>query len=67
LQDRGKHNGGDAFVAGYLAETVTGAPPEQRLATAVTTGAFVCTAPGDWEGLPSRTELDMLGGVDVVR
>ena len=29
-------------------------PPEARLATAVRTGAFACTSPGDWEGFPRR-------------
>ena len=45
---------GDAFVAGYLAELLAGLPAEARLATAVTTGAFACTSPGDWEGYPRR-------------
>jgi 2-dehydro-3-deoxygluconokinase len=59
---------GDAFVAGYLAETLAGAAPSERLDTAVTTGAFACTVAGDWEGLPTRAELGLLGGTeDVVR
>ena len=36
-------------------------PAEARLATAVTTGAFACTSPGDWEGFPRREQLDLLG------
>ncbi len=48
---------GDAFVAGYLAELLAGLPAEARLATAVTTGAFACTSPGDWEGYPRRDQL----------
>jgi 2-dehydro-3-deoxygluconokinase len=48
---------GDAFVAGYLAELLAGLPPEARLTTAVTTGAFACTSPGDWEGFPRRDQL----------
>jgi 2-dehydro-3-deoxygluconokinase len=52
---------GDAFVAGYLAETLAGRPVPERLATAAACGAFAVTVPGDWEGLPSRDELDALG------
>jgi len=51
---------GDAFVAGYLAEFVTGRGPQDRLMTAAATGAFACLVPGDWEGLPRRHELPML-------
>jgi 2-dehydro-3-deoxygluconokinase len=47
---------GDAFVAGYLAERARGGSPAARLALAVTTGAFVCLTPGDWEALPRREE-----------
>jgi 2-dehydro-3-deoxygluconokinase len=52
---------GDAFVAGYLAETLAGRPVENRLATAAACGAFAVTVPGDWEGLPSRDELAAIG------
>ena len=51
---------GDAFVAGYLAELITGREPQDRLKTATATGAFACLVPGDWEGLPGRHELPML-------
>lgn len=51
---------GDAFVAGYLAERVAGGSPAARLALGVTTAAFVCLVPGDWEGLPRREELSLL-------
>ncbi len=51
---------GDAFVAGYLAELVAGANAQTRLATAVTTGAFACMSPGDWEGYPRRDDLRLL-------
>jgi 2-dehydro-3-deoxygluconokinase len=51
---------GDAFVAGYLAEFLTGAGPRDRLKTAVSTGAFACLVPGDSEGLPRRHELQIL-------
>lgn len=57
---------GDAFVAGYLAERVRGAPVEQRLATAVTAGAFACLSAGDWEGLPQPSDLHGLGAADPV-
>ena len=51
---------GDAFVAGYLAELVTGHGPQYRLQTAAATGAFACLVPGDWEGFPRRHELPIL-------
>jgi 2-dehydro-3-deoxygluconokinase len=51
---------GDAFVAGYLAETLAGRPVAERLATAAACGAFAVTVPGDWEGLPDRAELAAL-------
>jgi len=51
---------GDAFVAGYLAELVADLPVAERLRTAVTTGAFACLTPGDWEGMPRRHELALL-------
>lgn len=52
---------GDAFVAGYIAELLAGRPVQERLQTAVRTGAFACLVPGDWEGMPRRDELDILG------
>lgn len=51
---------GDAFVAGYLSELILGRDAQVRLETAVVTGAFMCTVPGDWEGLPRRSELHLL-------
>ncbi|WP_406025569.1 sugar kinase [Nocardioides sp. NBC_00850] len=48
---------GDAFVAGYLAELVSGRQEVERLATANRTGAEVCLERGDWEGLPTRATL----------
>jgi 2-dehydro-3-deoxygluconokinase len=57
---------GDAFVAGYLAEFVEGLGAGERLQTAVRTGAFVCLVPGDWEGLPRRDELRLLGNPEPV-
>lgn len=57
---------GDAFVAGYLAEFVSGLPVESCLETAVTVGAFQCSVPGDWEGLPRRRDLALLGAREPV-
>jgi 2-dehydro-3-deoxygluconokinase len=57
---------GDAFVAGYLAELLAGRPPAARLATAAAAGAFAVTVSGDWEGLPTRAELDLLDAPDDV-
>jgi len=51
---------GDAFVAGYLSGLLDGLTVPERLALAVTTGAFVVATTGDWEGLPSRDELGLL-------
>jgi len=58
---------GDAFVAGYLAERLAGAPAEVRLRTAIAAGAFAVTVPGDCEGLPTRADLAVLPGGDINR
>ncbi|GLY05666.1 sugar kinase [Actinoplanes sp. NBRC 101535] len=58
---------GDAFVAGYLADRLAGAAPEQRLRTAIAAGAFAVTVPGDCEGLPGRDDLAALSGGDILR
>jgi 2-dehydro-3-deoxygluconokinase len=59
---------GDAFAAAYLAERVAGRAPAQCLAAAAIAGAFAVTVPGDWEGLPTREELEAFGGdTDVHR
>lgn len=55
---------GDAFAAAYLAEMALGRPVADCLATGVTAGAFAVTVPGDWEGMPSRAELDLWGAGD---
>lgn len=57
---------GDAFVAGYLAERLAGAPVPRALATAVRTGAAACESSGDWEGAAYRDELERLTGTDPV-
>jgi 2-dehydro-3-deoxygluconokinase len=51
---------GDAFVAGLLSGVLDDLPAEARLNRAVTTGAFAVATRGDWEGLPTRTELGLL-------
>lgn len=60
---------GDAFVAGYLAELLAGAPGASRLRTAAACGAIACTAPGDWEAAADRAAIDLLlsGGDPVQR
>lgn len=57
---------GDAFVGGYLAELLDGQPVQQRLLTAVRTGAYACLVSGDWEGMPRRSELGLLDAVEPV-
>lgn len=48
---------GDAFVSGFLTETVRGGSLTERLTTAVACGAYACTAHGDWEAAPTRADL----------
>jgi 2-dehydro-3-deoxygluconokinase len=57
---------GDAFVAGYLAELLEGERVDERLRTAVRVGAFACLVPGDWEGLPTRADLELLDSAETV-
>ena len=49
---------GDAFVAGYLAALLTGRTVETRLREANACGALACLNAGDWEGTPTRRDLD---------
>jgi 2-dehydro-3-deoxygluconokinase len=52
---------GDAFVAGWLAELVS--QPDDVgawISTAAACGAYACTVPGDWEGAPSRRDVDSM-------
>lgn len=51
---------GDAFVAGYLSALLDGEDVAGRLDRAVTTGAFAVASHGDWEGAPTRAELNLL-------
>lgn len=57
---------GDGFVAGYLAEYLAGESVAARLTTAVTVGAYACLVPGDWEGMPRRSELAGLAATEPV-
>ena len=57
---------GDACVAGYLAELMSGAAPAARLRTAVAAGAFAVTVSGDWEGMPDRRALSLLDATEPV-
>lgn len=57
---------GDAFVAGYISDLLAGASVQERLLTAVRTGAFACLVPGDWEGMPRRHELAILDATEPV-
>ncbi|UXY32235.1 sugar kinase [Streptomyces sp. HUAS TT20] len=56
---------GDAFVAGYLAERITGTAVPQSLRTAAICGAAACAVRGDWEGAPERAELERLACTDT--
>ena len=59
---------GDAFVAGYLSEHVAGGSISACLAMGNRLGGAVCEVPGDWEGLPTRDELNEHGLTgDVIR
>lgn len=57
---------GDAFVAGYLAGRLNGSGVVDSLRLALQTGAFACMAAGDWEGMPRRSELEMLEAAEPV-
>lgn len=57
---------GDGFVAGYISELLAGSKPSARLDTAVRVGAFACLVPGDWEGMPRRSELGLLDSSEPV-
>lgn len=51
---------GDSLVAGYLSGLLDALPPADRLARGITLAAFTVLSPSDWQGLPSRHELDLL-------
>lgn len=52
---------GDAFTAGYLSGRLDGVDLDARLARGTACGAFAVATRGDWEGLPTRAELDLVG------
>jgi 2-dehydro-3-deoxygluconokinase len=52
---------GDAFTAGYLSGMLDGLSPEVALHRGTVTAAFAVANIGDWEGLPTRSELSLLG------
>jgi 2-dehydro-3-deoxygluconokinase len=58
---------GDSFAAGLLADLARGRAPEEALETAAGVAAVSVACQGDWEGLPTRAEVDQLRGDDVLR
>ncbi len=54
---------GDSFVAGYLAARAADLPIAQRLRWGTICAALTVGTHGDWEGLPTRAELDRLAGM----
>ena len=52
---------GDAFTAGYLSALLDGVDVAGRLQRGALAGAFAVSTAGDWEGLPGRAELALLG------
>lgn len=52
---------GDAFTAGYLSALLDGEDVPGRLQRGALAGAFAVSTAGDWEGLPRRSELALLG------
>lgn len=48
---------GDAFVGGFAAELLRGAPPDAALRTGVLAGSAACTKLGAIPSLPTRAEL----------
>lgn len=57
---------GDSFAAGLLADLAR-RPPRSALETAAAVAAINVGCPGDWERLPTRAEVDLLRGTDVLR
>ncbi|MET9343411.1 sugar kinase [Nonomuraea sp. NPDC003804] len=52
---------GAAFAAGYLSAVLDGLTPQERLGRGAALGAAAVTSASDWQGLPTRAELD--GGI----
>jgi 2-dehydro-3-deoxygluconokinase len=55
---------GDAFVAGYLSGVLDRLDEPGRLGRGAAVSAFAVSTPGDWEGLPTRRELELLDGAE---
>ncbi|MGV8848297.1 MAG: sugar kinase [Propionibacteriaceae bacterium] len=51
---------GDAFTAGYLSGLLDGQSPHDRLLRASLVAAWCVSTRGDYEGLPTRSELERL-------
>jgi len=49
---------GDAFCAGFLSGILSGAPPEEAVRLGSLLGAMAVQTVGDWEGLPTRDEVE---------
>ncbi len=49
---------GDGFDAGFLSGIREGRPIEECLARGAACGALVCLTDGDWEGLPTKAEIE---------
>lgn len=60
---------GDAFVAGYLSGVLDSLDVDARLRRANALGGCSVATSGDWEGLPSRSEMEAFTGAsgDVLR
>jgi len=58
---------GDSFAAGLLAVLARGRPPRSALETAAAVAATNVGCPGGWVGLPTRAEVGLLRGTDVLR
>jgi 2-dehydro-3-deoxygluconokinase len=51
---------GDAFTSGYLAGRLAHAAIPDSLRQGVTTAAFCVAVEGDWEGLPTQRDIELL-------
>jgi len=55
---------GDSFVAGYLSGVLDGLSIPDRLVRGAETAAFTVVTEGDWEGLPTRSDLPLIRATD---
>ena len=58
---------GDSFVAGYLAARAHGLGVAERLQWATVCAACTVGTHGDWEGLPTRGEVEARATVGVTQ